>query len=182
MKTLPSLYPVPLVPQTESRNASSAYSLNPKRGFTLIELLVVIGVLTVLLAIVLIAINPARQFSQANNTQRRSDVNALLNAIHQYAADNRGTLPTGIDTTEREMCTPVASCFTAPATAAVDICTALVPTYIAAMPTDPNSTVPFTACGSNYDTQYSVVRSATNNRVTVSSLTEELSETITVTR
>ena len=42
-----------------------------KQGFTLIELLVVIGILTVLLAIVLIAINPGKQFSQANNTQRR---------------------------------------------------------------------------------------------------------------
>ncbi|MDP3941896.1 MAG: type II secretion system protein, partial [bacterium] len=55
------------------------------KGFTLIELLVVIGILAVLLAITLIAINPARQFSQANNTKRRSDVNALLNAVHEYA-------------------------------------------------------------------------------------------------
>src|SRR3990167_4308182 len=74
--------------------------LNAKHGFTLIELLVVIGILTVLLAIVLIAINPAKQFAQANNTQRRSDVNSILNAIHQYAADNKGIItalgiPTG---------------------------------------------------------------------------------------
>ena len=47
-----------------------------KKGFTLIELLVVIGILAVLLTIVLIAINPGRQFAQANNTKRRSDVNA----------------------------------------------------------------------------------------------------------
>jgi len=74
-----------------------------KQGFTLIELLVVIGVLTVLLAIVLVAINPTRQFQQANDTQRRSDVNAILNAIHQYAADNKGALPTGISTTVKDI-------------------------------------------------------------------------------
>ncbi len=43
--------------------------LQQQKGFTLIELLVVIGILTVLLSIVLVAINPARQFSQANNTK-----------------------------------------------------------------------------------------------------------------
>src|SRR5690348_18359441 len=67
-----------------------------QQGFTLIELLVVIGILAVLLAITLIAINPAKQFSQSNDTKRRSDVNAILNAIDQYAADNAGALPAGI--------------------------------------------------------------------------------------
>src|SRR3954468_500341 len=64
-----------------------------QKGFTLIELLVVIGILAILLAITLIAINPARQFSQANNTKRSSDVNAILNAIGQYQAENHGALP-----------------------------------------------------------------------------------------
>src|SRR6266536_4617641 len=66
---------------------------NLQKGFTLIELLVVIGILAILLAIVLIAINPARQFQQANDTKRRSDVNAILNAVNQYMADNHGALP-----------------------------------------------------------------------------------------
>lgn len=148
---------------------------NQQSGFTLIELAVVIGVLAVLLGIVLVAINPARQFSQANNTQRRSDVNAILNAIHQYAADNNGTLPTGI---------PVA-----PAAAgvisntAVNICSALVPTYIAALPYDPTTTgAGFTDC-TTYNTGYTVVQNAAN-RVTVTAPDTEVPETtdITVTR
>lgn len=155
-----------------------------RKAFTLIELLVVIGILTVLFAIVLIAVNPGRQFAQANNTQRRSDVNAILNAIHQYGASNKGVLPAGIDTTLRELCIPALTCATAPATATVDICASLVPTYLAALPTDPQTAVPFVNCISNYDTRYSVqsTGAAGGNRITVTALTPELSEVITVTR
>src|SRR3954470_20084976 len=71
----------------------TAQTFKSQKGFTLIELLVVIGILAVLLSITLIAINPARQFAQANNTKRSSDVNAILNAIGQYQAENHGTLP-----------------------------------------------------------------------------------------
>ena len=86
-----------------------------RNGFTLIELLVVIGILAVLLAITLIAINPARQFSQANNTKRSSDVNAILNAVDQYAADHKGALPGNI---------PQAAAVIGSGTGQVDLCTA----------------------------------------------------------
>lgn len=96
-----------------------------QKGFTLIELLVVIGILAVLLAIVLVAINPARQFQQANDTKRRSDVTAILNAIGQYSADNKGNLSALSLST-----TPVD---------AYTLCSSLVPTYISLIPTDPTS-------------------------------------------
>jgi len=144
-----------------------------QKGFTLIELLVVIGVLAVLLAIVLIAINPAKQFSQANNTKRRSDVNAILNAIDQYAADNKGTLPTGITTTDQDI-----------TTGAADICAQLVTKYLAALPVDPktNNGTPVTVCTSAYDTHYHVIQSVADNRVTVTAPDAELGESISVTR
>lgn len=147
-----------------------------QKGFTLIELLVVIGILAVLLAIVLIAINPARQFAQANNTQRASNVNAILNAIHEYAADHHGNLPAGIDATVRRMkSTPAA-------VGEVDICGDLVTTYIAAMPVDPKNGT-WTSCA-NYDTDYTVESSAADNRITVSAPTIESPATtaISVTR
>jgi len=146
-----------------------------RQGFTLIELLVVIGILAVLLAIVLIAINPARQFSQANNTKRASDVNAILNGIHQYAADNRGTLPAGITTTAQTI-----------SDTGANICAALVTTYLAALPVDPgtNNGTPITDCAAvgGYTTAYTVVKSATNNRITVAAPSAELSEVISITR
>src|SRR3989344_2727103 len=70
--------------------------LNYAPGFTLIELLVVIGIIAVLPTVVIIAINPARQFAQARNTQRWSNINSLLNAVGQRMADNRGIWTTDL--------------------------------------------------------------------------------------
>ncbi|MEK7559668.1 MAG: type II secretion system protein [Patescibacteria group bacterium] len=142
------------------------------KGFTLIELLVVIGILAILLSIVLIAINPARQFGQANDTQRKSNVTAILNAIGAYAADNKGLLPAGIPT--------------AP-TAAVDvgttsICSAILNTYISAIPTDPSlNTAAITDCTLSPATNYMVVKDA-NNRITVSAPNAEITTPISITR
>ncbi len=144
-----------------------------KKGFTLIELLVVIGILAVLLTIVLIAINPARQFSQSNNTKRRSDVNAILNAVHQFAADNRGTLPSGITATVQNV-----------SNTGANICDDVVDDYIAALPRDPLTLngAAVSDCTAAYDTAYTIVRSAANNRITVAAPDAELNEVISVTR
>ena len=144
-----------------------------QKGFTLIELLVVIGILAVLLAITLIAINPANQFAKANNTKRRSDVNAILNAVNQYMADNKGVLPTGITTTARTI-----------ADTGADLCTVLVPKYIAALPVDPqtNNGLEVSNCLAAYVTNYEIIQSTADSRITVSAPGAELAETIAVTR
>jgi prepilin-type N-terminal cleavage/methylation domain-containing protein len=139
---------------------------NPK-GFTLIELLVVIGILAILLAITLIAINPARQFGQANDTKRRSDINAVLNAIGQYEASNGGNLPSEVTALTVNTAVDLSS-----TTSLSTLCAKLTPTYIPALPEDPSvpnsqAGVDSTACGGAWDTLYSISRDA-NNRITVS--------------
>ena len=143
------------------------------RGFTLIELLVVIGILAVLLTITLIAINPARQFAQSNNTKRRSDILTILNAVGQYAADHKGILPTGITNTYTEV-----------ASTGVNICAALMPTYVSALPVDPQDGTgnPITDCTGAYSTNYQIMVATGSSRVMVKAPNAEIGDVIEVTR
>jgi prepilin-type N-terminal cleavage/methylation domain-containing protein len=64
---------------------------NDHRGFTLVELLVVIGIITVLIAMLLPALNKAR--TQAAMINCSSNVRQLGNFLAQYATDNHDYLP-----------------------------------------------------------------------------------------
>jgi len=130
-----------------------------KSGFTLIEILVVIGIIAILAAIVIIAINPARQFAQARNTQRQSNINTLLNAVGQRLADNKGVFPVVAGC---QALTPgtvytistVAGSMEAPATDILDI-SCVVPTYIASqIPVDPDGGIWTNA--TTYNSKYNI--------------------------
>ena len=148
--------------------------ISKNKGFTLIEILVVIGIIAILAGIVLIAINPARQFRQARNTQRESNVNAILNAIGQFTADNKGILPDEIDGTT--------GTFQDISSTGADLCdgadSELVSTYIPALPFDPDETV-VDCIGASYDTGYQVNKDA-NGRITVRAIGEDLDGTGTM--
>ena len=130
-----------------------------KKGFTLIELLVVIGILAVLLAITLIAVNPGENLEDADDIKRRSDVNAILNSVNQYMVDNSGALPGSITATATNISDTALM---------IDLCDDVVPTYIAGLPQDPDSNngADITDCAVAYDTGYQI--SAVSGRVTVS--------------
>jgi prepilin-type N-terminal cleavage/methylation domain-containing protein len=216
-------------------------------GFTLIELLVVIGILAILLAITLIALNPTKHFQGARNAQRSSDVSAILDSIYEYESSHSGSMPpsvTGVTTavplggianqspTGTTFSTPnltftglsgnvittgsvtVTGCAntgnngTFPVTGGtattltvtnasgvaldttcvvggwtnrVNICADVVPTYLAALPMDPDSTVSSgTSCTNPYNTGYTIASS--NGRFTIAAPAAEDSAIISVTR
>ncbi len=129
-----------------------AKNLKKTAGFTLIEILVVIGIIAILAAIVIIAINPAKQFAQARNTQRQAGINSILNAVGQRIADNKGVFAgtfgayTCAGLTAGTARTNVDN---AAGGTGVDL-SCLVPTYIPVLPTDPDQTG-ITAPDTGYD-------------------------------
>jgi len=144
-----------------------------KRGFTLIELLIVIGIIAILMALV-IAVNPAKQFAQARNTQRWAHINSILSVVYQNMVDNGGNF------TCVAGALPASATNMAVASGNYNICSCLVPTYVAAMPFDP-TTGSYTSC-TTYDSKYTVMQDATTKRITVAAPDAELSATISMTR
>lgn len=143
------------------------------KGLTLIELLIVIGILAILMGAIVAAVNPARQFAQARNSQRWAHISSILSAVYLNIVDNKG----------------IFSCLAGalPATTTImkiadgyNICSCLVPTYLASLPFDP-SIGPYTSC-SNYDSRYTIYQDVTTNRITVAAPSAELAETISLTR
>ena len=156
---------------------------NRRAGFTILEVLLVVAMIGILAGIVILAINPTKQLGDTRNTQRKADINTLLNAVYQYAIDNNGSLPLSIAST---------TCAT---TATSEICRTGVSTttcgssyvplleltssskYLVAIPIDPQST----STGNN-GAGYRVAKDGSTSRVTVCAPLAEQGQTISATR
>lgn len=142
-----------------------------EQGFTLIEILVSIGLLAALAAIVLIAVNPARQFANMRNTQRSSDLNALLNSVGQRIAENKGQFNcTGITFPAGTTATGTSGSVIGSGVGELDIRSCLVPAYISELPVDPTNGTTWN--GTTYTTGYRLFQDA-NGRISVFAPTVE---------
>jgi prepilin-type N-terminal cleavage/methylation domain-containing protein len=150
-------------------------NINTKRkskGFTLLEILLVIAAIGILAAIVLVAINPNRQLAQVRDAQRRSDINTIYKALEQYLIDN-GSYPNSVNTNFKEICN-TGNKTTTDTLNPTTLCDnkadlrVLVPTYLAAMPSDPS--------GGEYRVGINVV----NNRIALSAASSELGQRIII--
>ncbi|MBA3789334.1 prepilin-type N-terminal cleavage/methylation domain-containing protein [Patescibacteria group bacterium] len=143
------------------------------RGFTLIEILVVIGMLAILSTVVLIAVNPLRQFAEARNSQRQNDVGTILNALGERLADNGGSFLQPALTRNDSCVTSLPATSTDIAKIGPDLRPCLVPTYMSELPRDPLNgfnkctTAGCSGTGENYDLGYTVAQDATTGRITV---------------
>lgn len=139
-------------------------------GFTLIEILVVVGLIAILAAVTIIAINPAKNFADTRNAQRSADVTAILNAVTQYTSEE-GHAVADLGTVPLCTATPAA---VGTGAGAVDLGSTLVDEYIVAIPEDPST-------GTAADTGYEICQTA-GGRIQIDAPDAENSATISVKR
>lgn len=119
-----------------------------EQGFTLVELILVIAIIIIIAAAIFVALNPARRIGDANDSRRWSDVNQLLNAVHQYSVDNSGTFPNSVSWTADDtfvLGTDAAGCDSgctnggATEAACLNLSDLTTNNYIGSIPSDPVS-------------------------------------------
>ena len=82
--------------------------LKKERAFTIIELLVSIGVIGILATIVIVAVNPSKILTDANDTGDTFKEQQLEKALQQYLIQN-GSWPPGITASAATICSHGAS-------------------------------------------------------------------------
>lgn len=139
-------------------------------GFTLIEILVVVALIAILAAITIIAINPAKNFRDARDATRRSDITNILSAMSQYLADG-GSFAADGDGDAIPDCsatTGATEIEVGEGAGVYDIDEGgrLVPTYLVAIPVDPSTgdatATGYTVCQQGASGRYQVAATGEN--------------------
>lgn len=114
------------------------------KGFTLIEILIVIGLIAVLAAVTIIALNPTDSFKKQRDSERNTEMAQIHTALNRYVVD--GNTVAGL----------VACSGTAPNITAIPLPTVVAANatltsggYIGTLPKDPGSSaLDYTICSS----------------------------------
>lgn len=114
---------------------------NPRPAFTILEMLLVVGMLGIIAAIVISAINPSTQLESAQDSKRNIEKRELENAIMQYVIDGNSIVapPNGRGNAVNVCQTALTGVSCTGAGTGYDL-SALVPDYIVGIPTDPLET------------------------------------------
>jgi len=145
--------------------------------------LIVIAIIAILAVVVFVALDPLSRFQDARDSQRWSDVTAIIDAIKLDQVDNGGsyltTVNTGITAAEYHV---IGTCATGAANCGaqaeqddcVDLEGLVTDGYLPAVPTDPST-------GTDAQTDYYLMKTATG-ALTVGACDPEGGSAITVTR
>lgn len=114
-----------------------------KKGFTLVEVLLVITLLSILIGMAILAINPRNLISEVNDNKREADAMIIYQALEQYALKNN-SYPTAIvnmtNNNSAHICKTTATTCNSPK---INLSSSiLVPTYMSKIPeysTDTNN-------------------------------------------
>ncbi len=148
-----------------------------EEGFTLLELLIVIGIIAILATVVILAINPGRQFAQARNADRWSSVNTYSSLVYQLVVDQGGTFPTLPDTAQ-EVCRTGTAAETCNSAGLLDLAVLTTGGYTTALDVDPVCNT-CDECNNDNGTGYYVHLDG-ENRLNVEAQCAELDQTIKV--
>jgi prepilin-type N-terminal cleavage/methylation domain-containing protein len=132
-------------------------------GFTLIELLIVIVIISALSVTVFVALNPVKRLIDARDSRRKTDIENILTAIHQYIIDN-GNLPPSLSARAQGVdwqlgtgtcaTTIVTGGCSTQTTGCIDL-TSDLSKYLAKIPIDPLGSPTNTAANTGYAILYS---------------------------
>jgi prepilin-type N-terminal cleavage/methylation domain-containing protein len=113
-----------------------------KKGFTILEIIRVITLISLLLGIIIISVNPNNILSEIRDNQRESDALTIYQALEQYALKNNAypeTIKNMSNNSSAHICKTSATICNSPK---INLSSILIPNYLSKIPeysTDANN-------------------------------------------